>query len=74
MSFEEKSVAFTFPHQTNRNHATELSTVGHVISEQHSKSTFDFTEIVNKYELRSGAVCQIVRVISQFSLKLYIQF
>ena len=62
---------FIFPYQTNGNHATELSTVGHVISEPHWKSTFDFTEIVNNYGLKRGTVRQIVRYISQ-SLKLYI--
>ena len=48
--------------------------VSHVISEWHWKSTFDFTEIVNKYGLKQGTVCQIVRFISHFSLKLYIQY
>ena len=47
---------------------------GHIISEQHWKSTFNFTEIVNKYGLKGGTVYQIVRFISQFYLKLYIQF
>ena len=28
--FVEESVVFTFPYQTNGNHATEPSTVGHV--------------------------------------------
>ena len=58
----------------NGNHATELSTAGHVISEQHCKSTFDFTEIVNKYGLKRGTICQIVKFISHFSLKLYIKY
>ena len=44
------------------------------ISEQHWKSTFDFSEIVNNYGLKRGTVWQILRFISQFSLKLYIQF
>ena len=65
---------FTLPYQTNGNHATEPSTFSHVISERHWKSTSDFPEIVNNYELKRGTVCQIVRFISQFSLKLYIQF
>ena len=69
-----ESVVFTFPYQSNGNHATELSTAGHVISERRWKSTFDFTKIVNNYGLKWGTVCQIVRFISQFSLKLYIQF
>ena len=64
---------FTFPYQTNGNHATELSTVGHVISERHWKSTFDFTEIVNN-ALKRGTECQIVKFISHFSLKLYILY
>ena len=37
------------------------------------KSTFDFTEIVNNYGLKQGAVCQIVRFISKFSQKLCIK-
>ena len=64
---------FTLPYQTNGNHATEPSTFSHVISERHWKSTSDFPEIVNNYELKRGTVCQIVRFISQFSLKLYIK-
>ena len=68
----EESIAFTFPYQTNGSHATERSTVCHVISERHWKSTFDLTEIVNNYVLKQGAVSQIVRFVSQFSLKLYI--
>ena len=65
---------FTFPYQANGNHATEPSTVSHITSKQHWKSTFDFTEIVNNYGLKWGAVCQIVRFIFQFSQKQYIQF
>ena len=30
-SFVEESIVFTFPYQTNGNHATEPSTVGNVI-------------------------------------------
>ena len=30
-SFVKESVVFTFPYQTNENHATKPSTVGHVI-------------------------------------------
>ena len=66
----DESVAFTFPFQTNGNHATEPSTVSHVILR---KGTFYFTEIVNNYRLKRGTVCQILRFISQFSLKLNIQ-
>ena len=61
----------TFPYRTNGNHATELSTVSHVISERRWKITLDFTEIVNKYGLKRGTVCQIVKFISHYSLKLY---
>ena len=50
------------------------STVGHVISDRHWKSTVDFTEIVNNYGLKKETACQIVRFISQFSLELYTQF
>ena len=60
--------------QTNGNHATELSTAGHVISKWHWKSTFDFSEIANNYGLKRGTVCQIVKFIFHFSLKLYIQY
>ena len=70
----EKAIVFTFPYQTNGNHATELQTVGREISERHWKSTFDFSEIVNNYGLKRGTVWQIVKSIPQFSLKLYIQF
>ena len=69
----EESVVFTLPYQTNGNHAAEPSTVGHVILRTALERTFDFTEIVNKYGLKQGTVRQIVRFISQFSLKLYIQ-
>ena len=48
--------------------------VGHVISEQHWKSTFYFTEIVHNYQLKQGTVCQIVRFTFHFSLELYIQY
>ena len=48
----EESVQFTFPYEANGNHATEPSTVDHVISERHWKSTFDFTEIVKSYGLK----------------------
>ena len=44
--------------------------MGHLNSEQHGKSTFDFSEIVNNYGLKRGTVWKIVRFISQFSLKL----
>ena len=70
----EESVVFTFPYQPNGNHAKEPSAVAHVISERHWKGTFDFTEIINNYGLKRGTVCQIVRFISKFYLKLYIQF
>ena len=41
---------------------------------RHLKSTFDFSEFVNNYGLKRGTVWKILRFISQFSLKLYIQF
>ena len=65
---------FTFPYQINRNHTTELSIAGLIISERHWKSTFDFTEILKNYGLMRGTVCQFVRLISHVSLKLYIQY
>ena len=65
---------FTFPYQTNGKRATELSTVGHVISEPHWKSIFNFTEIINNYGLKRGTACHIVRFIFHFSPKLYIQY
>ena len=60
-------------HYANRNHVTELSTVGQVISEQRREGTFDFTEIANNHGLKQGTVCQIVRFISNF-LKFHMQF
>ena len=36
-------IIITFRYQTTGNHATELSTVGDITSEQHWSSTFDFT-------------------------------
>ena len=38
----EESVVFTFLYQTNANHATELSTVGHVILKTALKRYFLF--------------------------------
>ena len=70
----EESVVFTFPYQINDNHATEPSTFGHVILERHRKITFNFTKIVNKFRLKRGTVCQIVILISHFSVKLCIKF
>ena len=40
-------------YQTNGNHATEPQTVGHVISERHWKSTFNFSEIVSKLQVEA---------------------
>ena len=57
----EESVVCTPPYQANGNHATESPTVGHVMSEQRCKSTFDFTKIVNNYGLKQRTVCEIVR-------------
>ena len=45
----EESVVFTIPFQTYRNHASELSTFGHVISEWYLKGTFNFTDIMNNF-------------------------
>ena len=70
----EESVVFTFPYQINDNHATESSTFGHVISERHRKVTFNLTKIVNKFTVKQRTVCQIVILISHFSVKLCIQF
>ena len=70
----EESVIFTFPYETNRNHVTEPSAVGHVISEWHWKKTFNFIEIVNRYRLKRETVCQIMIFISKFTLKVYRQF
>ena len=72
--FMEKSVVFILSYQTNGNHATELSTVGHAISERHWKSNFNFNEIINNYRLKRRNVFQIVIFISHFSLELFIQF
>ena len=36
--------------------------------------SFDFTEIANSYRLKQGVVYQTVRFVSQYSMKLYIQF
>ena len=47
-----ESVVFNFPYQKNGNHAMQASTGGHIISEQHWKSAFDFTETVNNYGLK----------------------
>ena len=47
-----ESVVFNFPYQKNGNHAMEVSTGSHIISEQHWKSAFDFTETVNNYGLK----------------------
>ena len=55
----KESVVFTFPYQTNGNHATEPSAVGRVTSERHWKNTFDFNENVSNYGLNPGAVCQL---------------
>ena len=61
----KESGVFTFPYQTNGNHATEPSAVGRVTSERHWKNTFDFNEIVSIYGLNPGAVCQLYVVMSR---------
>ena len=45
-------------------HATDPSTVSHVISERQWKSTFDFIENVSICGLKRGIVCQIVRLLN----------
>lgn len=52
----KESVVFAVHYQINRNHVTELPTIGQVISERHCKSTFNFTEIENKYVLKRGTI------------------
>ena len=59
----EESVVFTFPHQNKWKPCHGAI-----------NSTFDFTEIVDNYGLKQGTVWQIMRFVSQFSLKLNIQF
>ena len=61
-------VLFTFHFQTYGNHAMELSTFDNVISEKHWKGTFDFTEIINNFELKRGTLYQIVKIIFHISL------
>ena len=51
------------------NHATEPYTVGHVISERHWKSDFDFIEIVNNYGLKRGTVWQILGFIYAYNFE-----
>ena len=60
--------------QTPENLLCTKNKVGHVISRLRRKDTFDFSKIINKYGLRRGIVCQMVRFILHFSLKLDIQF
>ena len=45
-----------FHHQTNRNHATDLSATDHIISERHLNITFSFTEITKetRSKVRNG--------------------
>ena len=69
----EESVVFTLPYQTNGNHATEPSTVGHVILRTALERYF-------RFHWNCKQLCVQVRnsmpnfgFISQFSLKLYIQ-
>ena len=72
ISQSRRSLSYSWrnPYEANGNHTTKPSTVGHVISKRHWKCTFNFTEIINNYWLKR---CQILRFISQFFLKLYIQ-
>ena len=52
----------------------QTTSSGHVILEWGRNGSFDFTEIVNQQGLKCRPVCQIVKFISHFSLKLHIQF
>ena len=67
----EESVLFTFPHQTNGSHEPchGAITVGHVISERHWKSAFDFIEIVSNYGLKRGTVWQILGFIYTYNFE-----
>ena len=49
----EESVIFTFPYETKRNHVTEPSAVGHVISERHWKKTFNFIENCKQIQIEA---------------------
>ena len=60
--------------RVNQNHVTELSDTSRVLSEQRQKVTFNFNETVKNHLLNKGTRCQIVRFISDFSLKLHVQF
>ena len=51
--FVEESVIFTFPYETKRNHVTEPSAVGHVISERHWKKTFNFIENCKQIQIEA---------------------
>lgn len=53
---------------------TELSGTGHGILEWCQIGTFDFTEVVDNIRLKQEIVYQIVRFISQVSLKLHMHF
>ena len=48
--------------------------VSHIISEWDQKCTIDFIETVTKHGLKWRTICQIVRFVSHFSLKLHIHF
>ena len=69
----EASVIFNFPYQTNGNHATEPSTVSHIKLRTALERYFQFHRIVNNYRLRQGTVYDLVKLFSQFFLKLYTQ-
>ena len=64
---------FSFPDKTNRNHTKELTKVDRINSDEHYKSAFKLTEIINNYGLKGQKVCQILRFISHFFLKIYIE-
>ena len=60
---------FLIKQMETMNHAMEPQTVGHVISERHWKSTFDFSEIVNNYRLKRGTVWQILSFIYTYNFE-----
>ena len=64
----------TTPSEVSGNHATELSTIGHVNSEWRWRGTFDFIQLVNNYVLKRRIFCHRFEFVSHFSQELNIQF
>lgn len=62
------------PNHTNWNYVMDLSTICHLISKRNQIGTFNFTEKVHSYGLKQETVCQTVKFISDFFLKLHTQF